>query len=837
MRIVEASAAPSSPGPSGIRIKTPSWQAATPGTAQTPMTPATPSGAPPGSDYLTARPQPPPAPKWPAAGPGAPPSVAGAQLTPTPGPSNAVANNGEENGAEVEPAEPAGAEVTVGGGSANAKNNAETTLTVQPGEWPFRLAVEVLSVDLFSPMWETRHGAALGLREIFKVQGSGGGKSLSASKAENDANHKAWCDDVAIKLLCVFALDRLGDFVFDQVIAPVRETASQTLASLLPHMPFSSVASVHRILLEMIRQDHLDDGSSEAQTADSAPQKGKRNYVWEVRHAGLLGLKYEVAVRRDLLILDEQKVTVKAEGDTKPDADQLASGETSASDMLRDVVDVAVLGLRDEDDDVRAVAAATLIPIADIIIERLPSKISSVLDQLWDCLGDLKDDLSSSTGGVMDLLAKLVEYPRVIDELNAPKNERSLSALIPRLYPFFRHTITSVRLSVLNALKVFLTVPSIPRDWVDDRVLRLLFQNLVVEERIPIREASSEAWSHAFDIVGTNAELLQTLGPHLPTLFRIIMTPLGSPIDFSLFFKPSGAGGHDGSRHNVDKGILAQDLALVGVDTVIRGRIGAAAALGKALARWPRSVSVSCLLRIANQRQLTDEFLLRLQNDEVAFGALLREYLSSSSALQKCLAAAIVQEWAEAVEVQQQAVKDTSEVAADLSLRLIAALEAPPPATYAEMAIMLQRLQSECQGLYNSFARDAKLAKGKIPALPTTVDPLGHLVDAFTIDTAKHVAQQGFDSLLIQVGSKAKKAALPLLQDRQHKLIASIGFYQATKNKQDIQVYASVAGAVIALQVMPAKLNPVIRSIMNSVKVRSNSCRDASCFNGHSSLT
>jgi hypothetical protein len=27
-----------------------------------------------------------------------------------------------------------------------------------------------------------------------------------------------------------------------------------------------------------------------------------------------------------------------------------------------------------------------------------------MIDVLWDCLGDLKDDLSSSVGGVMDLL-------------------------------------------------------------------------------------------------------------------------------------------------------------------------------------------------------------------------------------------------------------------------------------------------------------------------------------------------------------------------------------------------------------------------------------------------
>jgi hypothetical protein len=54
----------------------------------------------------------------------------------------------------------------------------------------------------------------------------------------------------------------------------------------------------------------------------------ERTHVWEVRHAGLLGIKYEVAVRNDL-------VQVK---DVKED-----SGPCNKA-ILRDVVDATVLG-------------------------------------------------------------------------------------------------------------------------------------------------------------------------------------------------------------------------------------------------------------------------------------------------------------------------------------------------------------------------------------------------------------------------------------------------------------------------------------------------------------
>jgi hypothetical protein len=34
---------------------------------------------------------------------------------------------------------------------------------------------------------------------------------------ENDISHERWCNDLAAKFLCVFVLDRFGDFVSDQV--------------------------------------------------------------------------------------------------------------------------------------------------------------------------------------------------------------------------------------------------------------------------------------------------------------------------------------------------------------------------------------------------------------------------------------------------------------------------------------------------------------------------------------------------------------------------------------------------------------------------------------------
>jgi TATA-binding protein-associated factor len=73
----------------------------------------------------------------------------------------------------------------------------------------------------------------------------------------------------------VLALDRFGDFVSDCVVAPVRETAAQCLATLAARMEPNNLRPLTRILLRLL---------------------GAK--AWEVRHGALLALKYVFAVRR-----------------------------------------------------------------------------------------------------------------------------------------------------------------------------------------------------------------------------------------------------------------------------------------------------------------------------------------------------------------------------------------------------------------------------------------------------------------------------------------------------------------------------------------------------------
>lgn len=208
-------------------------------------------------------------------------------------------------------------------------------------------------------------------------------------------------------------------------------------------------------------------------------------------------------------------------------------------------------------------------------------------------------------------------------------------------------------------------------------------------------------------------------------------------------------------------------------------------------------------------------------DDSSVFERLLTEYISSPAALRRCLAAVTIQRWAESSKDRGMALAQTSTSAQALAAQLIGILESPTPATYTEMAVMLQRIQADCQALYSTAARDLKIARASVPELPSKVDATGASAGAFTIETAKHVAGAGLDALLaLSTLSKAKlETGTTAAEERRHRLVVAIGFYATQKEQQDNQLLASVAGAVVALGTLPAKLNPVIRSLMNAVKV------------------
>ncbi|CAE6462717.1 unnamed protein product [Rhizoctonia solani] len=728
------------------------------------------------------------------------------QVSPTPTPSTSTSKLPDDSKVVIDPSK--GGQVT-----AKQETSAHSVLKANEGEWVWGGIVRVLELDLFSPIWEVRHGAAMALREIVKVQGGAGGMKVDLPAHENALLHEAWCNALAAKFLAVFVLDRFGDFVSDQVVAPVRETVSQSLAALLLHMPRRSVLHVHSLLLQMIGQD----GAKPA--TDEKPVKGKENgskhaapgVVWEVRHAGLLGLKYEVAVRRDLV-------------DTSRE---------DARNILQGVVGAALIGLGDNDDDVRSVAASCLVPIAAEIVSRLPDAVPGVLEVLWTSLQDMKDDLGSSVGAVMDLLGTLVSLPSVIAILSDPARSRPLSALAPTLFPFFRHTIPGVRLAVVNTLRIFMGSCSkssitkledlkleegstksdpdaqvktengsdsiaLSRDWITRPVFELLFQNLILEERDDIRRATSQVWNVAVAIIKENATpdpneggLAFLLHEVVYNWLCLLATIIGEPLNPAYFFYPARKGDEG---HNIDKSSMQQDLSLLGIDVVYRGRLEAAKAIGTLIASWPVDLH------------------------HHSFGELLLHFINSPSAYQRFIAATIVQEWALAQPtINETPLAKASPLAEQCSTHLLAFLEKDCPASYHEMLIHLRGLALDCRTLVTCFSDDAKVPASKIPTLPDRLDPEGAEEGTFTLVYAQRFVGEIFDGLKASV-PRSKKKEIAGLEDKKTRLVFGIERYSVVKGQWDTRVFAAVAAALISLRVHPAKLNPLVRSIMNGVK-------------------
>ncbi|KAI5804374.1 hypothetical protein EDC01DRAFT_627231 [Geopyxis carbonaria] len=661
-------------------------------------------------------------------------------------------------------------------------------------EWPFERLCELLLVDLFDHNWEIRHGAAMGLREVVRAHGAGAGRVRGRSRKDNDILSQRWLDDLACRLCCIFMLDRFGDYVSDNVVAPIRETTSQTMGALLLHLSPRSVHSVYHTLYRLVMQQDL---------ALDRP-------IWQVCHGGMLGLKYLSAVRTDML--------------------------TQNTSLLDGVVTAVMQGLADMDDDVRAVSAATLIPIAQEFITLRPEAVDGLINVVWECLSHLKDDLSASTGSVMDLLAKLCSFPQVLEAMRIKASidpSQSFAQLVPRLYPFLRHTITSVRSAVLRALLTFMNVEGEgTAGWVDGKILRLVFQNLLVERNEPVLQLSLKVWTALIKELARDspARFAQEFGPHIDDLLELLTTPIGVsrhpfPMNPSLFIRPSGQtlvlpgftaapaprGPSPGSipaqeperkrrrksekkeepvtsGHNVDGHMIQGDVDLVGYDTLMKTKIAGATAMGQAMSMWPKEEALE------------------------VFKPRILPHLHSTAASTQLVAAMTVEEYSKEC-------KDASPLKSAFMEALFNFLSSDRPVFYRDLVSYMQIVRSQCQALLNAFKYEGKVPGAKLPTIAVVVqgDPDAG-PESFSLGKAEKIVNDDFTRLKKGMMSAQKLLSTQALADARSNAIAAIEEAKTAKAQRDARVLAAGAGAYIASGELPKKLNNIIRGVIESVK-------------------
>ncbi|EEB05630.2 TATA-binding protein associated factor Mot1 [Schizosaccharomyces japonicus yFS275] len=623
--------------------------------------------------------------------------------------------------------------------------------------WPFKNITEMLLVDIFDPSWEIRHGASMGLREIIKHAGYGFGREYGKTKAENDNLNKECLEDLLCRISCVFALDRFGDYLADQVVAPIRESISQVLAVTILYVPDSSVIAMYKLLHALVFQKEI----------------GVQPSVWEACHGGILGIKYLVACKHELVF--------------------------SRPELLDSVLSTVIYGLANRDDDVRAVSASTLLPVAERLIDKRLDACNQLLRVLWDCLDDVKDDLSSSTSSIMDLLSCLCSFPPVLELMkqNAEADEnQSFSKLVPRLFYLMRYTITSVRRSVVYALTRFATVDSQDAtSWVDSFALRLCFQNILLEQNEDILVSSVKLTLKLIDLLHKKspAAFTTTLQPHIEAMFRLTMTPIGIPrhpypLDATLLLKPNGQpyvkipvrtrgrGSRaerktepvqSSSSYNVDDPVLHGEVELVGEEVLMRSRLQATTILGKILSYW-------------NPNELLPTFLQPIQT-----------CLNSPYSSPVVMAASLLEELFKISPKEMDSQMET------FYKLLSDKLAAPKQSSYRNLVSQLHVLPTL-----------AVLVQGDVDAGPT----------AFSIADAERVLTKEFDRLMKLLPSVTKRIAEKSLNETKMLVKNEIDHFHENKEKQDIQCFSSIATAIVARKQLPKKLNSIIQSIMESIK-------------------
>ncbi len=303
-------------------------------------------------------------------------------------------------------------------------------------------------------------------------------------------------------------------------------------------------------------------------------------------------------------------------------------------------------------------------PIAPALAADPSPAARAVRRMLWDILLTL-EDLSPATASVMTLLAQMhaassaaalvlgrsagfksepsdgsggsgeganqdVKMEAGEEEwLQQQKDEEGLGRMVPRLWPFLRHGLTSVRLAAVRCLAALLRgtrgAPLLAGPEMV-RGARLLFQNLLLERNAEVLAESQAAWrllvrsrpaellradllaagtadsSAPLDVLGVLWQLASTPSGRTlaPALMLAVPPPVGKSSNASLALPKRSAGAAEDDAVAAAAGQHQQDSHVVGGDCdsgqVARMRLAAAQALGQLAHAFTLSGGVGSLV-------------------------------------------------------------------------------------------------------------------------------------------------------------------------------------------------------------------------------------------------
>lgn len=368
----------------------------------------------------------------------------------------------------------------------------------------------------------------------------------------------------------------------------------------------------------------------------------------------------------------------------------------------------------------------------------------------------------------------------------------------------------------------------------DGKVLRLVFQNLLVERNEAVLSLSLQVWTALITELAKDdpTRFASEFAPHLDPLLVLLTTPIGVsrhpyPMDPSLFIRPSGqtlvlpgitvpprgpspaqplAQEPERKRrrksekkeepvsagHNVDGHMIQGDVDLVGSETIIKTKIAGATAMGQAMSLWPRDKALD------------------------VFKPRIIPHLKSPYASTQLVAAMTVEEYSKDC-------KGSSPLKTVFLEELYDVLNSERPAFYRDLVSFMQIVRSQCQALLNSFKYDGKVQASKIPTIAVVVQGDADAgPDAFGIDKAEKIVNEDFTRLKKGMMSAQKLLSSQALTDARSTAVQAIEEAKTAKAHRDARILAAAASAYIASGELPKKLNNIIRGVIESVKTEEN---------------
>jgi TATA-binding protein-associated factor len=442
------------------------------------------------------------------------------------------------------------------------------------------------------------------------------------------------------------------------------------------------------------------------------------------------------------------------------------------------------------------------------------------MDTLWELLLDL-DDLSPSTASVMKLLAELhpirsssatsseeqaeegkakADEKQVVQAL-CPQAPCRLMEVIPRLWVFLRHLITSVRLSAMRTMQQLLTVSTTPSGstllWTVpllNNALMLVFQSLLVETNLEVAASAEKVWQLL--LVQCAPEVLAAAAATAaPSWFSLLATPAGKELNPLLVLVPPRCRRQANVTESDPNSTAAaftmptDDLRLTGATSARRR---GSEALGLLAWMWP-SETVDMTPMVAPLVQMSE----------------------ASIALHRQLAANVLQHW-----LLPPAATILQGMAGGRTINL--PFTRPPPSLLSHMGALLDQSQPPMYAeLAQQYARMRK--QGMALACHASQGGVGTPLVGLALEagegpggTEEVVALATEVTMAFLSGAPMPSNATVVAARDQ--VLASAGAIQLAERQLHDGVLGAAAGATIASGEIPSKLNPLIRPLMSVIQ-------------------